>query len=271
MYDPKSTKYPYPMDTSSHYIKFKKQRNIKFDDKYPFIDKRKSHRFKCFLIRIVVRLIVFPMTRIKLGLKINGRKNLKVYKDQLSNGAITCCNHVNYWDYLGILVGIRPIKPMFLVWDKNVRGESGTLIRLIGGIPIPDNAKGMRRYYEEIGEFLNNGGFLHIYPEGSMWEYYMPIRPFKRGLSFMAIKYNKPILPMAFSYRKPSFIRKKIFHQEAVLTLNIGTPIFKNDELNGKEQEEDLTRKCHNEVVKLAGISNNIYNAIYDNSIKIEY
>jgi hypothetical protein len=34
MYDPKTNKFPYPEDTSSHYIKFKKQVDITFDDKY---------------------------------------------------------------------------------------------------------------------------------------------------------------------------------------------------------------------------------------------
>ena len=29
MFDPKTKKYPYPEDTASHYIKFKKQKDIK--------------------------------------------------------------------------------------------------------------------------------------------------------------------------------------------------------------------------------------------------
>lgn len=271
MYDPKTNKFPYPEDTSSHYIKFKKQVDITFDDKYSYIDKSKGMLFKQSLIRIVLRLIVFPMTRIRLGLKINGKDNIKKYKDVINNGIISCCNHIHFWDYLGILVGIKPYKPYYLVWDKNIRGESGNLIRLTKGVPIPNTVSGTRKYYEDLGNHLNGGGWIHIYPEGSMWEFYRPIRPFKRGLSYLAIKYNKPILPMVFTYRKPGFIRSKIFHQIATLTLNIGEPIYANYAIDKKIQEDDLTIRCHEAMCKLAGIENNIYDEIYDNSKKIDY
>ena len=106
-----------------------------------------------------------------------------------------------------------------------------------------------------------------------MWEYYKPIRPFKAGAATYACKYDKPIIPLAYTYRKPGWIRRKIFKQIALYTLNIGEPIFPNYELNKEEQINDLTIRAHQEVCKLANIKEgeNIYPPIFDQTKRIDY
>ena len=113
-FDPKVTKYPYPEYTDEHYLVVKKDRGIVFDKNYPFIDKSKSFLRKQFMVRILLRTIVFPMTRIRLGLKIKGKDNLKKHKDVISKGIISVSNHVHLFDYLSILCAIKPIKPYLL-------------------------------------------------------------------------------------------------------------------------------------------------------------
>lgn len=274
MFDPKTNKYPYPIDTDKHYLEVKKDNGIKFDKDYPYVDKSKSFRFKKGCVRLLLYVLVFLLDRIRLGLKVKGRKNLKIHKEEIKKGVVSVCNHVHMWDYLSILNGIRPIDPMILSWDKNINGENGTLIRMVGGIPIPvNNLSASKEYVNAISNYLNEGGWLHVYAEGSMWEYYAPIRPFKRGAAHLAIMNDKPIIPLAFSYRKPGWIRRKIFKQIALFTLNIGEPIYANKELSGKEQENDLTIRVHDEVCRLAGIDpkENIYEPIFNNSKRIDY
>ena len=78
---------------------------------------------------------------------------------------------------------------------------------------------------------------------------------------------------MAFSYRKPSWIRRKIFHQIACFTLTIGEPLYANKELSKTEQELDLTIRAHDAVCELARIhaKDNIYEPIYKNSKRVDY
>lgn len=274
MFDPKTNKFPYPKETDKHYIKLKMDRGIVFDSNYSYVDNSSLHLFKRFWFRIFLYSIVLPVVRIRLGLKVEGRKNLKKHREIIEKGVVSCCNHVHMWDYLGIVSALAPIKPFVLIWADNINGEWGKCMRLIGGIPIPESgAKATITYLRAVKKLLNEGNWLHIYSEGSMWEYYKPIRPFKRGASFFAVDCDKPILPMAYTFREPNFIRKHIFRQIATLTLHIGEPVFKDETLPKKEQEADLTRRSHAEVCKLAGIKpeDNLYPAEFDHNKRVDY
>lgn len=270
-FDPKPSKYPYPIDTSEHYLVIKNEKDIKIDKDYPFIDKSKKFRFQNKIVRILLFLVGYLIVTIRTGLKIKGKSNLKQNKEIIKNGVISISNHIHMMDYMAILKAIYPIKPHTLVWDKNVMGSNRWFVRHVGGIPIPATIKANINMNKAINEYLYEGGWLHIYAEGSMWEFYRPIRPFKIGAAKIAIKNNKPIIPMAFSYRNPNFIRKYIFRQIATLTLNIGTPIYANLELANKEQEIDLIKRAHKAVEELANIKNNIYDEIYNDSKRIDY
>lgn len=273
-FDPKTTKYPYPENTDGHYLDVVEKTHYVFDENYPYIDKSKKFRRKQFWVRVLLRTIVFPMAKIRFGLKIKGRKNLKIYKDDLSHGVISVSNHIHLWDYIFLMKAVRPRKTNVLVWSPNVNGPSGGSVRLVGGIPIPENnLKATMVYYNAIEKLINEeNGWLQLYAEGSMWEYYAPIRPFKRGSSFFAIQFNKPVMPIGYSYRKPTWIRKHIFHQAARITVNIGEPIYPDNSIMDKnERELDLTKRVHKRICELVGIENNIYPPIFDNSKRVDY
>ena len=275
VYDPKCDLFPYPVDTDKHYLKVTIKHNYIFDDKYPYIDKSFKFRFKCFLIRVVLRLIVFPYMRIRLGLRVKGKKYLRQYKKILKQGFLSCCNHVHMFDYLAEMYAMKPRKPHILSWKENINGEFGNLARLNGAIPIPeDDLKATKVYLKAIKDLLDHGGWLHINAEGSMWEYYQPIRPFKKGLATFSVKYNKPIVPMGFSYRKPGFIRAKIFKQIAKFTLTIGEPLFPDYDLPKEKQIEDMVIRSHEAVCRCAGIDpqNNLYPPLFSEEVKrIDY
>lgn len=274
MFDPKTNKYPYPVDTAKHYLVVKKDDGTVFDKNYPYIDNSKKFRFGDAFVRAVLCAVVFPLSYIRMGLRINGRENLKKHRDEIKKGVISCCNHVHMWDYICIMNAVKPIRTRILSWDKNISGENGWLIRHTGGIPIPEgDLRATAAYLKAMRGYLDGGGWLHIYPEGSMWEYYRPIRPFKRGAAHLSCRFNKPIVPMAFTYREPGIIRKKLFRQIALFTLNIGEPIYPNADLPAAERENDLLIRCHDEICRLAGFKpgENIYGPIYDDSKRVDY
>ena len=267
------THIAYPENTDGHYLEIKKDDGTVFDKNYPYVDKSKKFKRKQRLIRMGLYTIVFPFSYLKMGLKIRGKKNIRKNKKILKQGALSVCNHVHMWDYICIMNAIKPFKSHMLVWNKNVSGESGPLVRLVGGIPIPENDMSATiKYLDDIKHLLDDGGWIHIYPEGSMWEYYRYIRPFKKGIGHLARMSHKPVVPMGISYRKPSWIRKYIFKQPAAFNLCIGEPIYLNESLPKNEQEEDLLIRLHKSVCELAGINEgeNPYPQIFNNSKRID-
>ena len=274
MFDPRTNRYPYPEITDRHYLEIHKDRGLVFDASYPYIDRSKWFVFRQNVVRFLLNVVVFPATVIRLGLKVEGRENIKKHKAILDNGVISVCNHVHMWDYLAVMKAIRPHRPNLLVWDKNVNGENGTLIRLVGGIPIPENSVAAQKaHLKAISGLLNEHGWLHIYAEGSMWEYYQPVRPFKRGAAMIAVSNDKPIIPLGFSYREPGWIRRHIFRQIAVFTLHVGEPIFPDENLKPKEREQDLTIRSHRAVCSLVGIDpdKSMYESEFNDSKRIDY
>jgi len=274
MFDPKTNYFPYTLDTGAHYLHVKKDDGTVFDSKYPYVDESKKFKRKRKWTRFLCVIFAFPVCRIRQGLRVKGKENLKKYKDVLKGGVVSVCNHIHMWDYLGIMAAVYPYQPDILAWDKNISGENGKIIRSVGGIPVPaSDMKAMAVMSSQVKKYLQNGGWLHVAAEGSMWEFYAPIRPFKTGAAYYAYKANKPILPMAFSYRKPVGLGK--LFRRAKLTLNIGTPIYPDQTLSQKEAIEKLTKQAHQEVCRLAGfeIGENLYEPIYDDKTnkRIDY
>lgn len=272
MFHPHANKYPYTEYTDEHYLIVKKNDGTIFDSSYPYFDESKSFKRKRWWTRVLLVTIVFPLCIPYLGLRIKGRKKLKYFKDNLSGGAITVSNHIHLWDYISIMKAIRPTKPDVLVWAPNIRGENGKMMRAVGGVPIPDdNKEGTRALNKGIEDYLNKGGWLQIYAEGSMWEYYPYIRPFKLGAFSLACRYNKPILPLGFSFRKPSWFRKHILRQDAAITLSIGDPLYKDDSLNETEQRIDLAKRTHQAICHLSNIEDgqNLYPPVFNHNKRV--
>lgn len=272
-YDPKPTEYLFPQKTDQHYLEVEQKEDIDFDENYPYVDRSKKFRFKLFLMRMATSLIAFPVARLRVLLKVKGRENLKRYRDELKNGAVSVVNHVHMWDFLLIMYAVRPFKPWIPVWDRNMRGPNRNLIRYNRGIPLPTGSRrATSAFAHSIDGILQEGEWLHVSAEGSMWEYYMPIRPFKKGSFTFAVRNNKPVLPLAFSYRKPKGLQKLFWHKP-LLTLTIGELIYPDAELNRVQASDKLGVEAHEAVCRLAGIEpgENLYPPVFNNTDRIDY
>ena len=161
-FDPQTTRYPYTERTDQHYLVVKKNDGKRFDKSYPYIDRSFWFRFKQFWTRILLVTIAFPVAKARLGLKVKGKKNIRANKALLKDGVISCANHVHLWDYIAVMYAAFPRRTNVLVWATNVRGENKKLIRMTGGIPIPDDdTGGTLAYYRAVRKLLNTAvGFI---------------------------------------------------------------------------------------------------------------
>ena len=238
------------------------------DEKYPFVDRSFLFRFKSWCLYSFAVVFVFAIQTIRFGLKIEGRKIFKKNKKYFKNGAITISNHVLRWDFICILQAIRFNRPYVIVWKNLIFGKDAFMVRTIRGIPIPETKTANMAFIRELNRLHDRKKWIHVFPESSNWLFFKPIRPFKPGAFSFAYSFNIPIIPMAFSYRKPKGIYKIFGKKTPLITLRIGEAIFPDLSLDRKKAINKLLHESHVAVCKLANIENNYYPASFDEFIK---
>lgn len=246
--------YNYPEKSDEHMLKVKHLVDTNFDEKYPYYKKGFFHTIWRGFVWFVLNAIAFPVCAIRHGLKVKGRKILKENKELLKNGAITICNHVFMWDYLCLLIAIRPHLQYHIAWKTNFEGPNRGFIKFVGGVPVPtDNLRALVKFKKAIDQYLQDGKWLHVFPEGSMWFFYPDVRPFKPAVFKFAVDNDKPILPLGISYR-PRKGLGKLFSKNPAITITIGEPILANKELMKNDRITDLQVRSYHIVQELCGI-----------------
>ena len=239
------------------------------DENYPYLDKSFKFNFMRRLMHLGIFTIVFALSRPRFGIKIEGRKKLRLYRELYRDGAMTVSNHIHRWDFLFVLQALRYRMMYFPAWKENLSGPDEGLIRLAGGIPVPEEIHAIKYFNRAFDEIHAQKKWIHVFPESSRFDYFWPIRPFKKGVFTLAHRYGLPIIPLSFSYRKPHFPFTVVnfFRSLAggkklpMITLKIGDPILFDKNLPRKEAVQNLRKECHEAIVRLAGIDNNPYPA----------
>ncbi len=254
MYIPK-VNYIYPENTDEQLIKVEHKRKVTLNEKY--YKHLKSFLFKIghFFFRILFTLIAIPVVKIRYHLKVEGKQNIKKLKKHLrKHGFITVSNHVFFWDYLALCATMNMGLPNVPAWEKLAFSKFGEVFSQAGVIPIPQDVKSFKKFYAFIDDIFKENKWIHIYPETGLWYYYVPIRPFKRGACYFAYKYDKPIIPVAFSFRERTGISKHIFKKDPFVTSHIGEPIYPDKSLPSKIAIDKMTEEVRTAIMRMVGI-----------------
>ncbi len=234
-----------------------KFQDLKFDETYPYLDKSLKFKIWHFLIYLTTWIAAFPVNRIRFGLRIEGSEKIRQNRKLFANGVMTVCNHVHRWDMICVLQAMRFRKAWIPMWSEPFNGKDGFLMKHIGGIAIPDNYKGLRKFDQALDELHTRKQWIHIFPESCSWPFYAPLRPFKTGAFNIAYKYSLPIIPMVISFRPRTGWRRFFGKGEPLITIHVGDPIV--PDLNAPRKEE-VSRICdlaHKTMLDMAGIVSN--------------
>lgn len=239
----------------------KKIREVILDENYPYLDKSFGARLRHVAIYAGIFTLVFPIQKIRYGLKIVGRKNITKNKKLFKNGAMTVCNHVYRWDFLAVLQAVKYRRIWFPARPDNLYGSDAGLIRGAGGIPIPSTISASRKFNEAFDKLHAKKKWIHVFPEACRWDFYQPIRPFKKGAFSMAVRYDVPVIPLVISYRDPqkSWFHKLIGTKHPLITISVGEPILIDKELSRKEATNKLRLEAHAKMCEMAGIKQNYW------------
>ena len=238
--------------------------NQVFDETYPYLDDSFRFKFNNWVgYYLFLYPIVFTVNRIKNGVRIQGRENLRKWREELNkNGAITISNHCNRLDAPAVLNAVFANRHTRIpMYAPNFNTKDRWYMWAVGGIPIPESGlQAMKCFNAAFDEFNRRHWWFHIFPEAARWDGYKPLRPFQKGAFTMAYKYDKPLLPCVITFRKRKGIYKLFGSQdEPLLTVTIGEPVFPDKTQPRKQEVDRLREVCHTQMQKMAGITENTW------------
>ncbi len=249
-------RFVFPKNTDEQIIKVKKKSGIKLDENYYNRLKRWTFNVGQFFFKMIYSLIAYPLVYLRYHMRVHGRKNLKEQKRQLKKGGfLTVSNHVFFWDFVALCASMKMGVPTVPAWGKLVDSKFTNLFSFAGVVPIPEDRSVFRKFYDFIGDVFKENKWVHIYPETGLWYYYVPIRPFKRGAAYFAYSYNKPVVPVGYSFRERKGLAKFFNRKDPFVDVHIGEPIYPDNTLPKKESIDLLNKQCRESIMKMVGIS----------------
>ena len=241
-----------------------KTKDIKFDATYPYLDKSLKFRFLHIFLYFATWTLAFLVNHIRFGLKIEGREKIRQNRKLFANGIMTVCNHVHRWDMICVLQAMHYRKAWIPMYAQAFKGKDGFLMKHIGGIAIPENFRGLRKFDQAIEELVSNKQWIHIFPESCSWYHYAPLRPFKTGAFNMACRYALPVLPMMISFRPRTGWRKLFGKGDPLITIRVGDPIVPDPHASRKEEATRMRDLAHQTMLDMAGIVSNPWPSNYE-------
>ena len=163
-------------------------------------------------------LIISIFARVFFRLKVSGVENIP-----LSGGVIIAANHFSYLDIPLLSYGLN--RPANFVGKKQLFTIPivGTLLRLLGGIPI-DREKIDRSALREIMKKLNSGNVVVIYPEGTR-SHDGRLQPGKPGVGFIVRMSGKKVVPTAILGTDKAMPSGSWFMRPHPVTIRFGEPL----------------------------------------------
>ena len=232
-----------------------------FDSTYPYIDKSPKFRFNWAVGFFVLWFGAALINKLKFGLKIEGKKNLRPYKDKLKKGALAISNHVYRMDAVCVNMALRPFRRFIIpMYSRHFNGKDVWFLRYVGGIPVAETRDGMRKFDEAMDYYHEKGRWALVFPEAVRWDFYPLLRPFRKGAFTLAHKWDCPVVPCFITCRKRTGIHKLFGNEDdPLLTVHVCEPVLPDMTLDRKRDSERMISICRERMEKAGGILQNAW------------
>lgn len=162
----------------------------------------------------------WPFVRLMYGFSATGRENIafasgasagrpdsprpgRRHPSILHSPCIFVSNHCLPLDPLLHALSIFPCRTHFTLLEETCAAPAlGRLVRLLGGIPLPNDSRRLKDIEKAVGTALERRGMIHFYPEGECFLRGQEIRRFKAGAFYFAIRFGVPVVPLVTILKK---------------------------------------------------------------------
>lgn len=211
------------------------------DEKYKYVHKNPLWNLCSFVLQNILSVpIKILYAKIKFRIKYIGKEKIKTYRNE---GYFIYGNHTQpFADTFIPSIPMYPKRNFLIVNPVNISLKgTGTLVEMLGAMPIPSNKSAMKNFLNAIKQKINKGYAITIYPEAHIWPYYTKIRPFKDVSFKYPVQLEKPAFCITNTYQSYGKNNKKI-----KIVSYIDGPFFPSKELTLKEQQKELRNKIYN-------------------------
>jgi len=205
----------------------------------------KRHNFlirgwRTFIQFVIAKPLFWLYSKIFLGVKIVGKKNIK----KIKTGAVVVANHVHYMDWSMTSTFIsKSHKTVVVSLKDNFKiPVARKLIEVYGCLPIPNTARANIDFNKCIDRKLKEKCFVHVFPEAALWPYYTKLRTFKNGAFHFAVRNSVPVINNIITFRKSKGLAKLI-RRKPRITLVVGEPQYIDENLERREQIKELENR----------------------------
>jgi 1-acyl-sn-glycerol-3-phosphate acyltransferase len=165
----------------------------------PLVNKKPLFRLASCALTWFVELLGWPiivgMYRFRV---VGGFRLRKAFSSKKRQAFVLVSNHAIPLDPLFHGLAILPRLTYFTLLEETVLTPVlGTLLRLLGGIPIPTDPEKLRDIESAVAWALEKRGLVHFYPEGECFLLNQDIKTFRAGAFYYAIKFGSPVIPLA--------------------------------------------------------------------------
>jgi len=211
------------------------------DENYKYVHKNPLWNLCSFVLQNILSVpIKILYAKIKFRIKYIGKEKIKPYRNE---GYFIYGNHTQpFADTFIPSIPMYPKRNFLIVNPVNISLKgTGTLVEMLGAMPIPSNKSAMKNFLNAIKQKINKGYAITIYPEAHIWPYYTKIRPFKDVSFKYPVQLEKPAFCITNTYQSYGKNNQKI-----KIVSYIDGPFFPNKELTLKEQQKELRNKIYN-------------------------
>ncbi len=151
----------------------------------------------------------------------------------LNSGAIVTCNHFNAFDSFAMQLAYEASGQKDRNFYRIIRegnytnfpGFYGILMRNCNTFPLSSNKDTMKKFMKSLDQVLQEGHFMLIYPEQSMWWNYKKPKPLKKGAYTFAVRNNVPVLPCFITMEDSDVLDDDGFFVQEY-TIHVAEPIY---------------------------------------------
>lgn len=168
----------------------------------------------------------------------------------LESGAVVTCNHFHAFDSFAIHMayekaGVGKRKFYRVIKEANYTsfpGFYGFLMRNCNTLPLSSNKTTMKKFLKAVNKLLQEGHFVLVYPEQSMWWNYRKPKPLKKGAFLFAAAAEVPVLPCFITMQDTEVMDGDGFPVQEY-TIHVGEPVYPDKNKTKAENVEMMRRK----------------------------